>query len=136
MVQNTHKKLRQEVEYFYHCLFGGDAPPELIAYYLDAHEILLDLRDLPADQLRTVHDIVEKKLDAAAIEPWLRCKGSRHALSAKLLLIAYLVECGAGRQPGQFQHISSGWVALVSAALGGFVGLLRGRYLKARHGLI
>ncbi len=135
MKYNIDEELKREGEHLYRCLFGEEAPSSLIGHYLDVHDCLAELRDIPVEQSRTMHVIVGKRLNAVAIQPWLRRKGRRHVLSAKLLLIAYLAECG-GKQAGFSRHTRQGRGALMFTVLRGFFGLLRGQYLKMRHGLL
>jgi hypothetical protein len=83
--------------------------------------------------------IVQKHLDALGIEPWLR-RGSatRHLLSRKLLLIAYLAECDAEHLEfrleirGRLRSL----VHLCCGALWAGWHLLKGRLQKALHGLL
>lgn len=135
MDHNTRADLKSEAEHLYFCLFRDSVPPGLVAHYLNVHEFLAELRDLPSEQLGTIRIIVSKELDASAVEPWLRCKGRRHALSSKLLLVVYLVECGGGYNE-VLRKGRLGRGRMVFAMSCGLVGLLRGFYLKVRHGLV
>jgi hypothetical protein len=103
-----------------------------------AHADIPDLGTIDERELRTVQIIVAHRLDAVGIEPLLRGKGRRHALSAKLLLLAYLAECDA-RHPEFMRCATNGPKALVSmgsAALMAVFRLLRGHVQKAWHGLV
>jgi len=135
MEHDTHVELRREAEHLFRCLFGGELPSALAANYLKVHECLAELHDLPVNELGTLRIIVDKRLDAAAVEPWLRRQGRRHALSAKLLLVIYLAECG-GSPAGSLRRGAPGRRVLFLSTLGGMVGLLRGFYLKVRYGLV
>ena len=90
------------------------------------------------NELRTMEAIVEKHLDALGIEPWLRVGSTRHLLSRKLLLIAYLAECDA--QHPEFRRAANGrFLSLVQLCLSTTSGvwhLLRGRRQKALYGLL
>jgi hypothetical protein len=135
MEQHTNAELRREAEHLFRCLLDTEPPSALAAHYLEVHECLVELQELPVDELRTLRLIVDNRLDAAAVEPWLRRKGRRHALSAKLLLVVYWVECG-GSPVGSLRQGARGWRVLVFSTLGGIAGLLRGFYLKVRYGLV
>jgi hypothetical protein len=132
---DNHVMLKREAAYFFWCLFDSTASSDLIENYSKAHECLIDLRSLPADELLTVGVIIEKRLNAAFVEPWLRRKGGRHALSAKLLLILYLVECSGGTD-GVFRRGTQNWLEILILVIAGFFGLMRGAYVKVRHGLV
>lgn len=127
--------VKKEAQHFYGCLFGGQAPDSLISHYLNAHTSLDGLGNIPCRQQQTLNTIVNKKLDAAAIEPWLRGGNRRHALSAKLLLIAYLAECSNDKLfPRNIP--AKGLGSLMWTAMRGGISLIRGRYLKIRYGLV
>ena len=96
-MQNTDLNLVREAEHLYRSLFNCEIPAGLVGGYVDVHRSLAkEWHPTPAEE-RTLHLIVELSLDAAALEPWLRRKGSLHIVSVKLLLLAYLDECAAGR---------------------------------------
>jgi len=130
--------LGSEVEYLYHLLFKRAPSNSIIENYLRIHEEFLDLRSADPQELRTVHLVVAKKLDATGIEPWLRCGQKRHLLSAKLLLLNYLAEC-AGNCP-EFERRTSGrFFALFRLILSGSVAvlrMLRGGIQRARYDLV
>lgn len=135
MKSDTQEWLKTEAQHLYRCLFGGDTASALIENYQNAHGCLKELADLPAEQLNTVRTIVEKGLDATSIEPWLRRMDRRHALSAKLLLVAYLAEC-SGRSYKSCRYVRLGRFTMLFAMLRSIVDLLRGRYLKVRFELV
>lgn len=131
-------ELRQEAECLHRCLFGREASPELVENYLRAHDAMPELHDAPSAQLNTMRTIIIRRLDAVSVEPWLRNGNTRHILSRKLLLISYLAECDA-KHPEYMSHsdgFMQGWLKLLLAGLHAGVGLARGRYLKARYGLV
>src|SRR4051812_3124948 len=90
--------LKEEAVYLHHSLFGRSPSSEMLEAYGNAHDAIPELRQLPQSQYETVATVVAARLDAVGIEPWLRSAGRRHALSAKLLLLCFLVEAG-GRAP-------------------------------------
>lgn len=128
-------ELRQEARHLHRCLFRLEALPSTIAYYLQVHVMLPELRDAQPEQLRTVQKIVAARLDAVAIEPWLRRGKRRHALTSKLLLLAYLAECG-GQHSSLMRRDAGGCLSLLVDVLRGGFGLLRGRFQKVRYGLL
>jgi len=132
------QELRKEAEYLYRRLFGRAASTELIENYLAAHAGMPALHAAHEAQFNTMRTIVAKGLDAVAIEPWLRGRNVRHILSRKLLLISYLAECDSRhseyvRQSG---GLMEGRLRFVLAGLRAGFFLARGRYLKARYGLV
>ena len=130
--------LCEEARYLHRCMFRRSSPNGLVEAYVRAHAELPDLRVIDERQRRTVHYIVVRRLDAFSIEPWLRCKGTRHALSAKILLIAYLAECDA-RHPEFVRRQSNRQGALASigfTTIIAFLRLFRGYVQKAWHGLV
>lgn len=126
--------MKGEAQHLHWCLFRRDAPRALIDSYLLAHIDIPELRACSPDQEQAIRVIVNKRLDAVAIEPWLRGGARRHLLSSKLLLIAYLAECD-GRHSEFARRSRGGWTNIVLTGLTAWAALLRGGYLKMRHGL-
>jgi hypothetical protein len=130
--------LVREARFLHQRFFRREASSTLIAAYCRAHRELAELRAFDAVELTTVNRIVDRKLSAVAIEPWLRRSGRRHALSAKLLLVAYLAESDTAH--AEFSRDAPP----ARCALCRFVGtcvvaglqLLWGRLQRARHGLV
>lgn len=134
----SEQQLRLEAEYLHRCLFGRGASPELVGNYLAAHGAMAELHDAPSEQLNTMRTIIARRLDAVLVEPWLRKGKIRHLLSRKLLLISYLAECDANH-PEYVSYSAGfvrGWFKLLFAGLHAGFGLVIGRYLKARYGLL
>jgi hypothetical protein len=132
----TAAALVSEAQHFHGCLFGRPASGDLIRRYVVAHRALDGLRQAPDDELRSVKAILDQRLNAAWIEPWLRRKrGRRHVLTAKLLLIAYLAEC-SGTAQEMDRHRAIGRIRFAAVAALGAAGLLWGWLLKARHALV
>ena len=130
--------LENECRHLHFCLFIREAPEKLVREYVRAHAELATLRDIPAEEDATLRKIVRKRLNAAAIEPWLRRKGSRHALTRKLMLVAYLAESGGGH--AEFLHAptgrAAGWGAMLLAGAKGAGALAVGYAEKILHGLV
>ena len=130
--------LREEARYLHRSMFRRSSPDDLVETYVRAHAEIPDLRAIEERQRRTVQFIVGRGLDAVSIEPWLRGKGMRHALSVKILLLAYLAECDTRhlefirlRSDGRWVLASMGFTMLIA-----FSRLLRGYIQKAWHGLV
>ena len=132
---SKQSELRQEAEHLHRCLFRREALPPFVASYFRVHAILPELRTFSPEQLRTVNIIVAARLDAVSIEPWLRRCRKRHALTSKLLLVAYLAECD-GQHASFSRRDVGGYFTLFLAGLRGGIGLLHGRFQKAWHGLV
>jgi len=136
---NRHSLLEAEVYFLHLSLFGRSAPKLLVDAYLRAHQDRVEFGDIPLKELISVRVIVENSLDACAIEPWLRRKKNRHALSQKLLLISYIANC-AGQHPeyrnSSAESVYRGWFKILVVGFISCLRLIRGRYLKVRYGLV
>lgn len=130
--------LCEEARYLHSVMFRSCPTDRLVDAYVRAHTEIQGLCAIDERQLQTVQLIVTKRLDAVGVEPWLRGKEVRHALCAKMLLIAYLAECDAhhlefmrGRTDGPIALISMGCAMIMA-----IFRLLRGYVQKARYGLV
>lgn len=96
-VEATEKNSALELEatYLYRQMFTREPAAQLIGWYLLAHQEIPELSIISPAQQRTIDLIIERHLNANAIEPWLRSKHKRHSLSVKMLLINYLAESDA-----------------------------------------
>lgn len=130
--------LTDEVNYLHRLWFGRSPSPGLVAAYLAAHSDRADLFTAPASQQRTVQRVVQRRLDALGIEQWLRTPGTRHVLSRKLLLMAYIAECDALHH--EFTAPATGHsgslFGLGLAGLRAVTRLIRGRIEISVHGLV
>lgn len=138
MTPGEREMLCEEARYLHLRLFRRCSADSILDAYVRAHAEIPDLRAIDEQQLRTVRIIVARRLDAVGIEPWLRRKRTRHALSAKTLLLVYLAECDACH-PEFSRRAADGRMALANmgcAALAALFRLLRGRVQKAWHGLV
>lgn len=128
----------EEAKYLHYQLFRRLPESNIVDYYLRAHTEMLELSKFNEQELQTVEFIVTRGLDAVGIEPWLRNKKSRHALSVKLLLLTYLAECDTKHSefcrdsPNKNTAILQMGYTVFLAAL----RLIRGFTQKARYGLI
>jgi hypothetical protein len=130
--------LWEEAKYLHICMFRRHPSNVIFEAYIRAHAEIPDLCVFDERQLKTVRAVVVQCMDAVGIEPWLRGKRVRHALSAKMLLLAYLAECDSCH-PEFSRRASVGRMAVVNmgcAALKAGLCLLRGRIQKAWYGLV
>ena len=130
--------LTHEVELLHRQLFQREAPHGFIEAYLRFHAEMPDMAQASDSEHRTVQIIIERKLNALGIEPWLRSRPERHLLSRKLLLTAYLAECDSTHP--EFRQEVIGRVRCVaqisrSSALG-VVHLFQGWFQKAWYELL
>jgi hypothetical protein len=129
------RALSQEASHFHACLFHRPADAATIERYAAAH------RHWFADESasRLVTRIVERRLDAEAIEFALRRRGTGRELTRKLQIVCYLVEVRAAYLT-QFINLetsrSKAWAALVRATCGALWKLSKGEYMVRRHGLL
>lgn len=138
MTSSESTILYEEARYLHFSMFGRYPDNVTLSYYVSAHAEISLLRFLSEQELNTVRVIIAHSLDATGIEPWLRGKRMRHALSAKMLLLAYLAECDSCH-PEFSRCASTGRMALLSigrAALKAGFCLLRGRIQKVCYGLV
>lgn len=132
---NEPPSLAEEARYLHACLFHG-APDELTIHrYAAAHrEVFPNAQDPP-----WISRIVERRLDAEAIEFALRRRGRGRELTRKLQILCYLAECRATFLP-QFVNLhrsrSRAWFALAAATLGAGWKLCKGELAIRRHGLL
>ena len=128
--------LRLEAQYLHHHLFGREPTQIVIEDYIRAHSGIPELSRFDQRQIRTMQTILEKSLDALAIEVWLRGKKTRHLLSCKLLLVSYLSESDACH-PEYSRHSHN--IRLGSLLITGchtLFRLIRGRIQLVRYGLV
>src|SRR5215218_6026853 len=85
--------LENEATYFFHGLFGREAPQIIKIRYRNAHEYLFN--ESLEQELQTVWLVVEHRLNAEAVEAFLRRKDRPHILTLKMQLLVYLVELHA-----------------------------------------
>ncbi len=71
--------LELEATYLYRQMFNRKPATQLIGRYLLAHQEMPALSIISPVHQRTIELIIEHKLDANAIEPWLRSKNKRHS---------------------------------------------------------
>jgi hypothetical protein len=90
--------LIEECLYFHSLLFNDIPSGTIMDFYISAHRELSDLRYANGHEAAVIKTIVQKRLCAPGIEPWLRAGKQRHILTRKLMLLSYLAEC-SGSSP-------------------------------------
>jgi hypothetical protein len=127
--------LSDEARYLHSCFFSQALDPSVIARYEAAHRRIFP--DEAASPLVT--RIVEKKLDAEAIEYALRQRPEGRVLSRKIQILFYLVEVRSSylsefvnTEPRKAKAI----IEIIGAAIGSAWKLIKGKYLVRRYGLL
>lgn len=123
-------ELRREADWLHRCVFGNEVPPRVADRYVAAHAHLGIVQGVD------VARIVERRLDAEAIEFWLRRRRPDNALTQKLRTLLYLVEIEADYYPLFVRHQGSLWSSLpwlVLCPLRSAFKLCRGHWLARRH---
>ena len=127
--------MNNEARHLFLCLFGRAPDAATVARYEAAHRELFP--DEPASSWLT--RIVERRLDAEAIEFALRRRGRGKELTRKLQICCYLAEARAeyldrfvNLQPSR----ARAWGALFVSTAGSLWKLLKGEYAIRRHRLL
>ena len=130
--------LTHEAEILHRQFFQRNASPRFIEDYVKAHKELPALARANDNELRTMRTVINRRLDALGIEPWLRHGPKRHLLSRKLLLIAYLAECDAAHTELRREVVGRthglarlGWCGILAT-----IRLVRGRLQRDFYGLL
>ena len=127
--------MNSEAVHLFSCLFGRAPDPLTVARYEAAHRELFHDSPTPAWLTR----IVERRLDAEAIEFALRRRGRGVELTRKLQICCYLAEARSAYLD-RFVNLEASkpraWLALAGAASGALWKLLKGEYAIRRHGLL
>ena len=125
-------ELEREARYLHELFFGCNAAPEVVERYVAASQLCLG-------EQRIASLIVEKRLDAEAIELVLRARRLDTVLTRKIQILFYLVEvrshyysyfvrCQEGRLRGYW--------TLAAAVIHTAWKSAKGMYLIRRYGLI
>lgn len=122
-----------EAAHLHRCLFRRPLDERIAARYVRAHDHVQFARGVDVTR------IVERRLDAEAIEYWLRRRQPANALTQKLRTLLYLLEIEAP----YYRHFvrdrgtllgSLPWLLLAPPR--SFYKLVKGALLVRRHGLI
>jgi SAM-dependent methyltransferase len=124
-----------EARHFHRCLFRREPDELTVARYEAAHRQLFPGE--PSSPM--IARIVERRLDAEAIEFALRRRGRARELTRKLQTLSYLAEARASYLD-QFVNLepsrAGAWAKLATATFGALWKLFKGEYLIRRHGLL
>jgi hypothetical protein len=127
--------LADEARYLHAALFPRAPEAAVVERYLEAHRRLFAGR--PTSPL--VSRIVERRLDAEAIEYALRHRGSGRELTRKLQILCYLAEPLASYQDefvNRKTRRSAAILALARSVLRSGWKRVKGELLVRRHGLL
>ena len=127
--------LAAEARFLHTALFAQAVDPAVVERYVEAHRLLF-AGDPPSPLVAT---IVERRLDAEAIEYALRRRNVGRELTRKLQILCYLAEARAAYQHEFFnrkERRARAVLALVGAALRSAWKLVKGEALVRRHGLV
>lgn len=124
--------LNREARYFHKYLFGEVAEPSFVELYHTVHLEQPSIFAASDREIACINQIVSRKLNPVAIEPWLRKQSQHHLLSRKLLLATYLAEAD-GRHISRF-HLQAP-ISLYHAWPLVFLSLTSGA-LQLAHGKI
>ena len=83
------RDLSAEARYLHSCLFAFPIPDSVLERYVAAHEHLEFREDVDLSR------VIDRRLDAEAIEFFLRRRSPQNALTQKLRTLLYLVEIEA-----------------------------------------
>lgn len=126
--------LAAEAHYLHRCLFRNPPDDRTVERYLAAHRQLF-----PGQASNLVDRVVERKLDAEAVEFALRRRGAGVELTRKLQILCYLAEARA-RYLEYFinrrRSRTAAWAAVALAALSAPWKLAKGEYTIRRNGLL
>jgi hypothetical protein len=127
--------LAGEARHLHLCLFDRPADEMTVHRYEAAHQRWF-ADEKPSALMRTV---VERRLDAEAVEFALRMRGRGGELRRKLQIISYLVEPRA-EYLSEFVNLEASraqaWAALAGAALRSLWKLGKGEFTVRLHGLL
>jgi hypothetical protein len=134
-VAESTNALAAEARHFHVCLFHSPPDQTTVERYESAHRQLFP--NEPSSP--AIARIVERRLDAEAIEFALRRRGLARQLTHKLQVVSYLAEARA-RRLDQFVNLRASraraWANLATATVGAAWKLCKGEYLIRRHGLL
>ena len=130
----SETSLAAEAHYLHSCLFRSPPDDRTVQRYLAAHRQLFF-----GQASNHVARVIERKLDAEAVEFALRRRGAGVELTRKLQIICYLAEVRArylGYFINQRRSRAAAWVAVALAALSAPWKLAKGEYTIRRNGLL
>jgi hypothetical protein len=127
--------LADEARYLHACFFSAPLDPVVIARYEAAHREM----NLAGQPAAVVSRVVEKRLDAEAVEFALRRRGLGKELTTKIQILCYIVEVRSAYL-SEFVNTKSMRARAVAELFGATLQtawkLVKGEYLVRRHGLL
>lgn len=137
MSKTNPRHLEKEIQYFYHEIWGRDPDSITIERYINAHEKLNLIHDRKQQDM--IDLILDRKLNAEAIEFFLRTKNQNNLLTRKWVILFFLSECISDNYERFFISRKAsfrGWIRIVFALLHTATSYLRGWWLVRRYGLV
>lgn len=131
------RSLTQQVEHLFRSIFGEEVPQSIKARYHDAHRHMFTRRC--QTEARTVEVVTRERLDAVAVESFLRRKGTPHLLTMKMELLIYLAELSPAYCDlfvNQTDSRSRAIAAIITSSLKWPYCFIKGAYLAWRYGLV
>jgi len=129
--------LDQEAEHLFQALFGEEVPQSIKARYRDAHQHMF--RKSCQNEIHTVGVVVQERLDAGAVESFLRLKGTPHLLTLKMQLLIYLSELSpaycdlfVNQADARFRALAT----IITSSLKWPYSFIKGAYLTWRYELV
>ena len=129
--------LDHEAAHLFRVLFCEEAPQIIKARYCDAHVYMFN--DAPQQELQTIGQVVEHRLDAEAVEVFLRRKGRPHLLTMKMQLLIYLAELYPDYYCMFVNEADSRWLAawiIMHSLIRWPYAFIKGAYLTWRYQLV
>ena len=133
---DDNARLEREVRYLHAAFFHREMPEEIGERYIGANRRCLDESERSR---RRMFVLVERGLDAEAVELALRWRRLDTLLTRKIQILFYLVEVRADYY-GYFINQDAGrrraWLALAGSVPGSLWRFTKGSYLIWRYGLV
>ena len=133
-VNDKDIEMSHEVTHLYRNIFKDLPSSLLVSRYVLAHRCIQELRET---ENRTLSIVIKKKLDAEAIEFFLRNRN--HLITKKMTLISYLAELEVKNYSifiGDEKRFLYGLFRLVGIVLGSIFKYLKGSFLVWRYHLV
>jgi hypothetical protein len=134
---SVRHSLEHEASQLFSAIFPCDDHRDIAHQYCAAHDHLF--KSSPPAELRTVSLVVQKQLDAEAVELFLRRRRPTHLLSMKLHALIYITELSTrhcdlfvNRTPSRFLAV----LDLIWAVAKWPIALAKGAYLAWRYDLV
>jgi hypothetical protein len=128
--------LEREAFFLCKCFFSADPGPQLVDRYVAAHTVIPIARS--ENSIALMHTLLEKKLNAEAVEYVLRLKNPDNVLTWKVQILHYL--CEAERKHWQdfytqSDSVTRGIISLTWSFSRTIKLWLQGNFILRRHHL-